>query len=475
MFRYFLLAFLLLPQFSFAAVRVTEVAWMGTKDSSSNEWVELHNDGSDAVDLTSWKLVTADGNLTIALKGVIPSGGYYLIERTDDSSVPGITADLIASFGSGLSNDGETLRILDANGAVADEVIGGSSWKNIGGSSETKDTPQWSQAGWLTAIPTPRAGTSSMEGQVNQNNTTSLTTTSTTSTTHVAASHSSSHGGKTAEEKNVRDTLRLVIKHDGNVIKDAPELFKATVFGLKDEELPRAKVIWNFGDGATAEGLEVKHSYCFPGIYPVVVRATHNDLSTEVRVRIDVLNQDLRITSAISGDEGFVRIQSASDMNLSGWTLRDGDSIFTFPLGTEVYAKTPATFANMTTGIVRHVALALHRPDGRIAAVFGDSERDSTHYVVSAARKATLAKSTPASEASTVTESTTSTATSGDWSLAAAGTARHFPQWGYWAIILGFVSAAAIIIASAKVFNPNREVEDEASKYTLVEIDSNLE
>ena len=96
-----------------ATPRINEVAWMGTIQSPTNEWVELYNDTPLPVDLSGWTIETEDGSLAINLSGVIVSNGYFLIERTDDNSVPTVAADLVAPFGAGLSNSGEKLRLVD--------------------------------------------------------------------------------------------------------------------------------------------------------------------------------------------------------------------------------------------------------------------------------------------------------------------------------------------------------------------------
>ncbi|HEY9585356.1 MAG TPA: lamin tail domain-containing protein [Candidatus Paceibacterota bacterium] len=135
---------------------INEVAWMGTIQSPTNEWVELYNDTPLPVDLSGWTIETEDGSLAINLSGVIVSNGYFLIERTDDNSVPTVAADLVAPFGAGLSNSGETLRLVDKNGVSVDTVNGGVNWASIGGNNKAKETAQRTLNGWATGAPTPR-------------------------------------------------------------------------------------------------------------------------------------------------------------------------------------------------------------------------------------------------------------------------------------------------------------------------------
>jgi lamin tail-like protein len=116
-------------------VVINEIAWAGTATSSSDEWIELFNAGESSVDVSGWTIhgdPDANGNTRIiTLSGSIGAGQYYLIERTDDTTVSDIPADLVGAFGgSGLRNNlGEDMQLRDNSGAVVDRVnCSGISW-----------------------------------------------------------------------------------------------------------------------------------------------------------------------------------------------------------------------------------------------------------------------------------------------------------------------------------------------------------
>ena len=46
------------------------------------------------LDLSGWTLAATDGTPSISLSGTVPAYGYFLLERTDDNSAPGVVADL---------------------------------------------------------------------------------------------------------------------------------------------------------------------------------------------------------------------------------------------------------------------------------------------------------------------------------------------------------------------------------------------
>jgi len=119
-------------------VVVSEVAWMGTIGAWQDEWLELHNNTDTDIDLTGWRLVTDDVDPDILLDGIIPAGGNYLLERTDDTTIVGHTADFI--YTGNLSNSpGEVITLTDELSNIVDVVgLPGQPW--FAGDNATKET-----------------------------------------------------------------------------------------------------------------------------------------------------------------------------------------------------------------------------------------------------------------------------------------------------------------------------------------------
>jgi endonuclease YncB( thermonuclease family) len=129
---------------------LSEIAWMGTMLSANDEWIELQNPGDAPIDLAGWILEDTKGSLSIKLAGAIPPQSFFLLERTDDTSVPEAVADQI--YTGALSNTGVGLRLKDPSGAIIEEVP---SW--LAGDNATKQTMQKNGNSWCTATATPKA------------------------------------------------------------------------------------------------------------------------------------------------------------------------------------------------------------------------------------------------------------------------------------------------------------------------------
>ncbi len=110
-----------------STVVINEVAWAGTQASSMDEWIELYNQSSNTIDLSHLVLYATDLVPYIKLSGSVASGAYYLIERSNGSTTSE-SEDLTTVFsgvgsGSGLSNDGEKLYLVQSLGGTATSTL----------------------------------------------------------------------------------------------------------------------------------------------------------------------------------------------------------------------------------------------------------------------------------------------------------------------------------------------------------------
>ncbi|KXK14178.1 MAG: endonuclease/exonuclease/phosphatase [Chloroflexi bacterium OLB14] len=153
------------------SVVINEIAWAGTASGlADDEWIELYNRTSSPIDISDWSIRAADGSPNIELNGIIPAGGYFLLEKDDDTTVSDILADQIYT-GNTLSNSGEALTLYDASNKAIDTANGnGGSWPR--GSSSTYGTMERilntidSDSAWVTNTGIKKNGKNANGGDI---------------------------------------------------------------------------------------------------------------------------------------------------------------------------------------------------------------------------------------------------------------------------------------------------------------------
>lgn len=147
-----------------ASVVISEIAWMGSPASASDEWIELYNATLEPIDITGWVLQESDGSPEIILEGQIEAGAYFLLERTDDDTVAHVAADHL--YAGALNNSDRTLTLYDLEGVVIDMA----SWSAAGPGDNAEDKPMERSADgtWATSLVvggTPKAENSVWYGE----------------------------------------------------------------------------------------------------------------------------------------------------------------------------------------------------------------------------------------------------------------------------------------------------------------------
>ncbi|MDD5098479.1 MAG: lamin tail domain-containing protein, partial [Candidatus Pacebacteria bacterium] len=132
---------------SHSPIIINEVAWMGTSTSSSDEWIELKNVSSESINLNNWQLLDNDNQIKVVFSStdIIPANGYYLLERTDDESVPNVIADKI--YVGALSDTNESLRLFNNNCVLIDDALASSDWP-AGNNSEKRTMERGADFSW---------------------------------------------------------------------------------------------------------------------------------------------------------------------------------------------------------------------------------------------------------------------------------------------------------------------------------------
>ncbi len=85
------------------------------------EWIEFYNRGTEAIDLTGWRLA---GGTSYSFPAETLAPGEYIVVAHDAASLAARfpAARIVGNMAGTLSNNEDTIRLFDANGNLADEV-----------------------------------------------------------------------------------------------------------------------------------------------------------------------------------------------------------------------------------------------------------------------------------------------------------------------------------------------------------------
>lgn len=329
---FLLLIFFFTPITANAAIFVSEIAWMGTTNSASDEWLELYNPGIADISLDGWILEGEDGTPAVALSGNIDADGYVLLERTDDESMPDVPADLI--YTGALGNNGEVLLLKDANGSIVDEVNAVGGWP--AGDNTTKETMQrLDSGGWVTGAGTPKAANiGAGEEESNNNN-------SSTSNDNYIPPEKLPHIAAYAGENK-----KAVV---GEEI-----YFEGSALGLEGEPLENARYLWSFGDAFTKEGRNIRYIYTFPGAYTVRLSIASGQYTAFDDLLVSISHSSVFLSEAAPGPDGWVELENrgSQPVTISSWVLKNAYGLrFIFPAGTVIAPRSFAVFPAQATGV----------------------------------------------------------------------------------------------------------------------------
>lgn len=139
------------------SIIINEIAWAGTAASATDEWIELYNPTPLLINLNGWILKAVDNTPNIPLTNInLAPGQYYLLERTDDTTVSDATANQI--FTGEIGNTNEILQLYNSSGVCVDTANSNSGGWPAGtssptfGSMERRGVVTDSDTAWITNV-----------------------------------------------------------------------------------------------------------------------------------------------------------------------------------------------------------------------------------------------------------------------------------------------------------------------------------
>ena len=233
------------------SIVINEVAWGGTGDNPTREWIELLNTTEEPISLDGWRLVSSDGNPDVLLQGVLQGLGLLVLERAGDREDPPLPASL--SYSGALDDDGETLRLLDPTGGTVDTANGG-------------DLPPSAWPAGACALGAGKRRSMERIDPLKPDMPTNWATFSTGDDPETC-NLCGSPGARNSVSYLPPDV-------DFSMTPTRPIVGEEILFVarlLRDPLNPSSEITWDLGDGTAASGERVSHAYETPGFYRVSV------------------------------------------------------------------------------------------------------------------------------------------------------------------------------------------------------------
>jgi hypothetical protein len=113
-----------------------EIAWMGTTQSSYDEWIELKNTSNETINLKGWQIINKEENIQFVIEKdlFIEENELILLERTDDNSVLKVQAN--ATYTGAIHNSNEAIFLFDNKCNLQDKVVALFDWEEGNNSSK---------------------------------------------------------------------------------------------------------------------------------------------------------------------------------------------------------------------------------------------------------------------------------------------------------------------------------------------------
>ncbi len=360
-----------------AQVVISEVMYdLKTGSDEGREWVEILNSGPSAVAVatSTWRFFENNKNHELSLfqgDALISDGGFAVIVDNPQKFLadwPGFAGTIFDSSFS-LLNDGTTVGIKSNSSTIVDQFS-----SSMGGAGDGNSLQKINGV-WQGRTPTPGIVNFRAEDSNSDNSKISSSTDSVAknsfSETNANSSDSSLDGNKSYWP--IEPQIFSKIIGPNTTIAGADVVFKGEAVGAEKKPLQNARFLWNFGDGATAEGESVKHIYNFPGKYVVILEVSSGKNNGGSRLEIEAIQTPISIKNIVSGLNGQIVISNESnrEIDLSFWILKGGNLTFSIPKNTKILSKGELSFASAVTGINwEYLSAQILYPNGSLAYFF---------------------------------------------------------------------------------------------------------
>ena len=358
---------------AFAEVVISEIMYNPAGTDTNREWVELHNNGTETVNVlsgrasTDWRFDDGSTSLHYINDSLeIPADGYAIItndKNTFNIEYPNVS--LVADTSMTLDNSG-MVKIWD--GSDPRVLVASYSYSSTQGADNDGNSLQFDGTAWCSASPTAGLENSSCDtGGGNQNDTGGGSNGNNTGGDATGDNNSGGGGSTTEKTSNTKPKVpevliiktKITAKNTGFV--NMPINFKGETMFSNGQNIFSGRYLWNFGDGDSRQNLvtnneKFTHTYYYPGDYTVILEH-YPDFFAEnpdavSKLDIQIAQSAVYISSVGNEQDFFVELTNNSDFDadISTWSLSNGNRNFYFPKNTIIPVKKKMKVSSRITG-----------------------------------------------------------------------------------------------------------------------------
>lgn len=165
---------------------------------------------------------------------------------------------------------------------------------------------------------------------------------------------------------------------DKVVVAGAETKYEGKALGLEGEPITNADFLWSFGDGSVKRGQTVYYAYSYPGKYSLDLSVSFGGTSVLNRAVITVVPNSVFVSEVKPGESGWIELFNNSNwtLDLSRWSVSNGDFVFYFPENTRILPKSYVviSYASSKISFPAQVGQAIILyPNGAPAIIFNYS------------------------------------------------------------------------------------------------------
>ncbi len=246
---------------------------------------------------------------------------------------------------------------------------------------------------------------------------------------------------------------------DRRVIVGADTVFLGRAYNRDQEIVDNVRFHWNFGDGTTAEGINVTHHFAYPGTYAVVLAISQHFSAASDRIVVVADPAKLRFSVHADGSVAIGN-EAGREIDISRWIVHSFGKSFVFADGTNILSGQTLRIPYATLGMTVGPQTELLYPNGMRADVLGSASAKSTSTTTPPAKAVVVEIDLPvpkAPEPEPVEEKVPESApeerpvaiVASSSQLAAAANTEGSSMW-WWIAVCALALGACVVIALVK-------------------------